>query len=264
MVILLQDAVVKVSISNTNSDMILNNPTIQKALESHKTICIPRNNSTFTMTARCFFCTPLPSDHAPAPRSISKLIRQFTALKSRRPSSIPLNVPQIRNKASESYKATCKSLNDPEMFQFVLTTSRCRFSTPRPLTDLLHPDATRTTTVPCPIHLWRLKRLILPLNESYIIIACLVYNFVGLVIDHRKMSDRKMSWNRSDDSNEAVTVMPQIENCIRWFSLIANTEILFWIFALQKWCRTAQSQSLTPVNGVVLQVAHITIQQNTW
>ncbi len=46
---------------------------------------------------------------------ITIVARQFTVLKSRRSSS---NAPQIRNKASESYKSSCKPLDDPEMFSF--------------------------------------------------------------------------------------------------------------------------------------------------
>uniref|UniRef100_A0A7S0N2L9 Uncharacterized protein n=1 Tax=Cryptomonas curvata TaxID=233186 RepID=A0A7S0N2L9_9CRYP len=137
-------------------DVPFNNPTVpNKALESHKTTCKPHNDPTITMTARCFFCTPLPSDHAPAPRSNSKSVRQFTALKSRRSSSIPRNVPQIRNKFSESYNSTCEPLNDPEMFPFVSTTAQCRFSAPCPLTDLLQPryHEDHNPTAPSPIPL---------------------------------------------------------------------------------------------------------------
>jgi hypothetical protein len=125
MVISLQDIVVKVSISKTTFDIFqltirLNIPTVQnKSLESNKTTCKTHNDPTITMTARCFFCTPLPSDHVQAPRSNSKSVCQFTALKSRRSSSIPLNVPQIRNKASESYISTCEPLNNLEMFLVV-------------------------------------------------------------------------------------------------------------------------------------------------
>jgi hypothetical protein len=139
---------VKVSISNTNSDIRLSNPTIQKTLESHKTTCKPQNNSTITLTARCLFCTPLPSYHVPAPRSNSKLVRQWTALKSRRSSSIPLNVPQIQNKASESHnKSTSEPLN-PEMFLVV------PFNNPTALdshktTCIPHNDTTITMTAQC-------------------------------------------------------------------------------------------------------------------
>ena len=161
MVLSLQQIVVNVSIPRTTSDTFqltirLNIPTIQStALESHKTTCKPHNDPTITMTARCFLCNPKPSDRAPAPRSDSKLVRQFVSLKSRRSSSIPRNVPQIRNKSSESYNSTSELPNDPETFLFVSTTSLCRFSALCPLTDLLQPRCheDHNPTAPSPIPL---------------------------------------------------------------------------------------------------------------
>jgi len=120
-----------------------------------KITCKPHNDPTITMTARCFLCTPQPSDHAPAPRSNSKSVRQFISLKSCRSSSIPRNVPQIRNKSSESYNSTSELPNDPETFLFVSTTSLCRFSALCPLTDLLQPryHEDHNPTAPSPIPL---------------------------------------------------------------------------------------------------------------
>jgi hypothetical protein len=120
-----------------------------------KITCKPHNDPTITMTARCFLCNPKPSDRAPAPRSDSKLVRQFVSLKSCRSSSIPRNVPQIRNKSSESYNSTSELPNDPETFLFVSTTSLCRFSALCPLTDLLQPryHEDHNPTAPSPIPL---------------------------------------------------------------------------------------------------------------
>ena len=149
----------KVSISKkTCVTICLNVPTIpnrDKALESHKSTCKSHNKPKITMTARCFLCTPQPSDYAPAPRSDSKSVCQFIALKSRRSSGIPLNVPQIRNNSSESYTSTSELPNDSETFLFVSTTSLCRFSALCPLTDLLQPryHEDHNPTAPSPIPL---------------------------------------------------------------------------------------------------------------
>ena len=120
-----------------------------------KITCKPHNDPTITMTARSFLCNPQPSDRAPAPRSDSKLARQFVSLKSSRSSSIPRNVPQIRNNSSESYTSTSELPNDSETFLFVSTTSLCRFSAHCPLTDLLQPryHEDHNPTAPSPIPL---------------------------------------------------------------------------------------------------------------
>ena len=120
-----------------------------------KITCKPHNDPTITMTARCFLCNHKPSDRAPAPRSDPRLVRQFVSLKSRRSSSIPRKVPQIRNKSSKSYNSTSELPNDPETFLFVSTTSLCRFSALCPLTDLLQPrdHEDHNPTAPSPIPL---------------------------------------------------------------------------------------------------------------
>ena len=67
----------------------------------------------------------------------------------------PRNVPQIRNKSSESYNSTSELPNDPKTFLFVSTTSLCRFSALCPLTDLLQPryHEDHNPTAPSPIPL---------------------------------------------------------------------------------------------------------------
>ena len=97
-------------------------PTIpSKALESfksaYKLLNDPETHANVTTTPRCFFCNPLPTDCSPAPRSYFKSVRQFTALKSRRYSSIIQvhHVPSIPNKALAAHKSICYPLNDPKI-----------------------------------------------------------------------------------------------------------------------------------------------------
>ena len=151
----------------------LNIPTIQ-ALESHK---ITTNNPTTTekdqqqqLQALVSFVNPniisLQQWNLSVAISPSPDIRDKQSLPLQIPSPVcffeisqilkhPRNVPQIRNKSSESYNSTSELPNDPKTFLFVSTTSLCRFSALCPLTDLLQPrdHEDHSPTAPSPIPL---------------------------------------------------------------------------------------------------------------
>ena len=95
----------------TISSIHINDPTIQNTTLEHRTT---KYNAMPTMTPCCRFCKHPPTDHSSAPRSYFKSVRQFIALKSRRPSSICVTIPMTPNKALQSSKSTRKPLYGPK------------------------------------------------------------------------------------------------------------------------------------------------------